>query len=471
LTRTGFTRSAIVLSGLALAMTATGCGGPTKDWTFQGSRIADVDESLKTLTGSFRDAVAAQETPATVPDEAKCYVQVVSESSVKDEVVCGPLRYLGDEEDSWVGTTVVGAPAKKDRVQLVAEDADNFHTTEPDKQAETLDAKAKTPPEDLDIAAPAAPKAAVGDTLPAVEDSSLGDDGLTVETPDATYLFTTLGVSDHVGDGADRVDAPEGGSIVSVEMTRDAKGDAPNGSTSAANLVVGGKKVDMPEDGGAVAVDGDGADAEVDIEYDGNTQKVSLAKKKLVAGHPYTSETLEPVNTPKDELIGDENKGASTSYQFGAEAAISSWDEKDSWAPEGKDRLALQIGFDESSKYTEKHDSLSYDVDYDHDVTYSVKDLKVTADDEDVKVDPSSLKVKPRADDDWAGKENQFTVDAEVPTGTEEIKVSGTVTRSGEYEKSDVNEYPLEHLKNEPKSISNDLELKEVTLQPKESAW
>lgn len=470
--RARFARSATAVAALALISPLASCSNPTSDWTFQGSELVDVDESLDALTSSFQDAVAGEETPSTVPDEARCYVQVKSETTVGEEVACGPIRMLGDEEDRWVGTTIVGSPAKKDKVKLVAEDAGDFSTVEPDAQAELLDAKGKTPPDDLEVSAPAAPKAKVGDSVPAGEDSSLGEDSLEVSTPDAEYSFSALGVSDHAGDGADRVDAPEGGSIVTVGMSRESKPDAPNGNTSSATLVVAGKKVDIPSDGSsAVAVDGDGKDAQVEIEYDGNVQKVSLAEKKLVDGHPYTDQSFTAVNAPKDELIGDENKGASTSYQFDVGGEISSWNEEDSWASEGKDRLELQIGFDEKSKYTEKTDGFGDTLVYDENVKYSVKDLKITADGKDVKVDASSLKVKPRADDDWTGKDQQIAVSAEVPTGTKELKVSGTVSRSGTYEKSGVNEYAIDELKNEPKTLSNDLQLKEVTLQPGQQGW
>jgi hypothetical protein len=458
-------------AGIALVvMPLAACGGPTKDWRFQGHELIDVDQTLETLTTSFKDSVASdgegEADAVTVPDKAACYFQITNDTTVGETALCGPVKFLGEDENSWIGADVKLGGTKKKKSTIVAADSGSFYEAELDDKAELKDAKGKSPDADMKIDAPPAPKAEAGTTYPADESATLDDDPVVVSTPDATYTFTALGVTDHMGEGRDRTDPPEGGSFVTVGMERSSVSEAPNGQTSGAKLTVGGDEVEIPEEGATIAIAGDASDATVDVEYDGNVQQVSLKDQKVTDGHPYTDQTYSPVNAPQEELIGDENKGASTSYTFGVDAEVSSWDEKNSWAPDGKDRLTMDIAFDESSNYTEKDTigSLSYD----EKTSYTVKDLKVTVDGKDVKVDTDKIKVGKAPDDDWGAKEHQFTVTADVPTGAKEIKVSGTVKRSGTYAKSSGNEWDIDNLDNEPKTIDNDLKLKEVTLQPGE---
>lgn len=451
------------------ALVLSGCSGPTAGWRHQGAKVVEVEATLERLTASYKSAIGDSDVPTTVPKDARCYFQVNEDKDVKDEAVCGPIRQLGSDKNLWVSTPLEArGTAKPDEIVLVAPSDPRFGETTFDANYKLLDAQGKEADRDQEVKAPAAPKAAVGDT-PSVEpeDSTL-DEPLVISTPDATYSFSALGISDHVGEGATRVDAPKGGAFVTAQYDRSKSGDAPNGFTSEAVLTVDGKPVEIPEGSSTVAVATAGKDAAVSIEYDGNTQVVSLAEQKLTSGHPYIDQEYEPVNKPQSVLIGDESNGASTTYTYQVDARVTSWDATNHWAPEGKDRLALAISFDESSQYKESGNiwTLRYT-----DTTYTVTGVTVTVDGQAIPVDPASLAVVPRPDNDYQSQDNIVQIATEIPAGAKDIKVTASVARSGGYVKDSGNAYPAESLKNEPGSIDQTLDLAEVTLTPTESGW
>lgn len=460
----------IVVAAVAVCLVLAGCGGPSAQWRHQGKKVVGVEESLATIDAEFAKQLKESDgVPVTIPEEARCFFQVTGEKEVLDEAFCGPIKYLGSDTNIWGSTPLeVRVADKQNEVMLVAGEDLYFEQADPDSSAKLLDAKGDEGDPKLKVAAPPAPRAEVGDTLSVADAESTLDEPLEVGTPDATYSFSALGVTDHVGEGADRVDAPKDGTLVTVGMDRSSAASAPNGFTSTATLTVGGEPVEIPEQGGTIAVKGDGKDAKVAIEYDGNTQVVSLADKKVVSGHAYVDTDFEPVNAPQKVLIGDEANGASTSYTYQVDASVTSWDPEQHWAPEGKDRLGLVLSFDESSSFKSagSFSRLRYD-----DTKYAVTAVNLTVDGQPVAVDAAALAVEPRPDSNYSLKDHVVRVNSEIPAGAKSIKVTATVSRSGGWVTNTFNSYDVESVQGEPASIDQNLDLAEVTLEPQTSGW
>ncbi|MBD5829747.1 hypothetical protein [Janibacter melonis] len=441
------------------------CSSPTDDWRFEGQEVTDVDTSLESLTGRYRDFVADLDFPSAVPPEAGCFVQVVADSAVQDVVLCGPMRFAGDEEDVWLGMPVALAPGDGGSFVLDAADDAQFADAEPTTGAKLLDGEGSPAATDVEIATPASPRADVGEAVPLpTEGGEDTQEPVIVEVPDATYSIADAAATDHVGQGRGRVDAPEGGALLSVGVDRSARSDAPNGETSTATLYVDDEEVEIPEDGTATAVAGAPSSARLVVEYDGAEQVVRLAEPAEVQGVGYVDEHWQPVNDPQDERIGDEGKGAFVEYDYDVIAHASTWDEDRSWVDDGKVRLDVDVSFDAELAYRESgNGSLDYD-----EVAYDVQEMKVVAGGDEVPVDVDDLEVVPRPDGDYSTKSNVVRVSVEVDDTVDEISVEARVSADGRYERSDLTSYQRGQLTREPSKITGELELAETVVRARQ---
>lgn len=455
------------LAAAAAAVTAlllTGCGGPTSSWTFQGKPVEDAEETLTAITERWRSLMAGEDVEVNIPETAQCYLQVADDELVGEEVLCGPLAFMGAEETQWVLAELSANQTADKGVRLRLDDETRFDFGTANPNSVPLDASGE--PADLaqQVEPPTAPPAEVDAVIP-LQQSDLESAGEPYElvTPDATYTIRSAGVLSQVGDPTAPTGAPEGGSLVTVGVERSAHSNAPTSPTSKAVLTAGGSEHEIPDEPSAIAVQGDGADAVISVEYDGNTQQYNLASGELTGGRPFTVTELAAVNSPRDELIGDETKGESTAYSFRVLAGTSSWDEEGGWAPEGKDRAHIDLSVESRSAFHESYHRVKYE-----EKAYSITALTVTADGQEIPVDPASVTLAPRADDDYENLAMLARLVLEVPEGTQEITVSATVEVAATPRKDESTSYSRETTDGEPESISATLELPEVTLTAKE---
>lgn len=452
----------VAIGVLAAVLVLGGCSGPTSSWRFQGKSLHEVEESLATMTETWRSDMTSGEVEVTIPEDAACYLQVADDELVGEDVLCGPLAFMGAEETQWVAAPLSAMTQKDGSVRLVLEEVPGWDFGTPNPNAVPTAADGSPADLDQEVEPPAAPPAEVGEVIPLepadLEAASAPYDLVTV---DATYTITTLGVLSQVGPVTSPVGAPEGGSLITVGVSRQGHQNVPTSPTSKAVLRVGGTEIDVPEETSAIAVEGDGSDAVIAVDYDGNVQEYSLATGELVSGRPYSAREFVPVNAPTKELIGNESDGESVSYQFQLAGGTTSWTEDGGWAPEGKDRLLMNISFDTTVEFHNDGDRVTYG-----DKSYELTSLTVTADGEEIAVDPASVEIGPRADDDYTSRGNVARLVADIPADAEEITIAATIDVTAKPEKDYITNYMREHTEGEPDSISETIELTGVTLQP-----
>lgn len=448
----------------AFLLIATACSGPTNDWTFHGDPVREVGESLTTIEERFRSEIADAEISITVPDDAGCYLQVADDTIIAEDVICGPLRIFGAEETMWLTAPLAGMKGQGDEVRLYVEDDAEFETGSPSTNATTVDASGNEVDTSREVEAPKAPPAAVGDVIPldpaADEDTESAVEPFEISTPDAEYRIARAGVREYVGSDTDPTGPPEGGALVAMEVTRNARQNAPTSPVSSATIRAGGKDIEVPDGYAAVAVEGDGSDAVIAVEYDGNVQEFSLATGELVSGHPYTAQSFTPVNAPQDTTVG-EREGSSTKVRQRVRTVVASWDEERSWAPEGKDRAYIALSLDTRSEFRSGNDTVDYDV-----RKYTVKDVSITADGQEIAVDPASVALEPRADGNYEDLDMVAMIVVDVPIGTQEISVGGSIELTATIEDNNITAYQRDHAEGEPEAIQHTLELAPVTMMP-----
>lgn len=454
----------LAAGAVVTALCVTGCSGPIEKLTYQGTPVEDAADSLATMTERWRSLMTSEDVEVSIPEDAQCYLQVAEEEMVGEELLCGPLAFMGAEETQWTVAPLGTMQTKDGGVRLVLEEDTLFDFGTANPNAVPLDAEGEEADLDQEVQAPSAPLAEMGDVIPLqTEEIEAAGEPYELVTVDATYTITTMGAVQQVGPPTAPTGAPEGGSLVTVGVHRQAHDGVPTSPTSAAVLTVGGTEHKIPEQTSAIAVEGDGSDAVVAVDYDGNVQEYSLASGELVSGRPFAVEQFAAVNAPESELIGDESNGASTSYRFQLSGGTSSWSEEGGWAPEGKDRLYLDLSFTSRTSFSEG----SYDVDYNEE-EYSFSSLTVTADGEEIPVDLGEVEISPRADDDYQSLDMVAPLVLEVPSGTEEVTVSASVDVIATLGKDDLTNTMRDYVDGEPESISETIELTEVTLRPQE---
>ncbi len=455
-------RRNVAIGAMAAVLVLAGCSGPTSAWRFQGKPLQEVEESLATMSETWRSAMTSEGVEVAIPEDAGCYLQVADDELVGEEILCGPMAFMGAEETQWAVAPLSAMQTKDDTVRLVLEDEPAWDLGTANPNSIPVDAAGTEADLDQQIEPPSAPPAEVGQVIPLdTTEIQTAEEPYELVTVDATYTITTLGVVSQVGPATDPVGAPEGGSLITVGVSRQGHQGVPTSPTSSAVLTVGGTEVELPEETSAIAVEGDGSDAVITVDYDGNAQEYDLATGELVSGRPFSAREFEPVNAPERELIGDESEGESTSYRFRLTGGTTSWSEGEGWAPEGKDRLLLALSFDSTVEFNHDGARVPY-----RDKSYELTSLTVTADGEEVPVDPASVELGPRADDDYSNLGTVAHLALDAPADAQEITISATVDVTATPEKDEGTNYMRERTEGEPDSISQTIELTEVTLQP-----
>lgn len=451
-------RNRIAAGGAALLLALTACGDATSDWTFHGDGVREVDESLSAIEERWRGEIATADVAINVPDEAGCYLQVADDTIISEEVLCGPMRFFGSDGTTWVTAPLSGMRGQGDDVRLYVEDDAGFTIGAPSSNATAVDAEGTAVDTAQEVEAPAAPPAAVGDVIPLdpAAQAEVETTSLEIDTPDAIYRVSGVGLLPFAGSPSDPTGPPDGGSLVALDLTRDSKPNAPTSPVSSASLSAGGTEHEIPDGYAAVAVDG--SDAVIAIEFDGNVQEYDINTGELVSGHPYAAQSFSPVNAPKGATVGE--RGAALSeVQHRVRVNVVSWDEDRGWAPDGKDRAYIAFSLSTDTEFGES----PYAVDYDEQ-EYAVTALSISADGEEIPVDPSTVMLEPRGDQSYEDLEMLAMIVVDVPIGTEEIVVDGTVELTASIVDNEITQYQREHTDGEPESIQQSLDLEPVTL-------
>ncbi|MDP9998407.1 hypothetical protein [Pseudarthrobacter sulfonivorans] len=335
---------ATVIGSAALAsILLTGCGGPKV--TYSGMEVSNVSKAIESA-----DALWAQNrasgAASNVDDESRCYAQV-SEDVLSEKAICGPIHYLGSDDQIWESMEWEFAGDGKDKVQLTA--VDSFSEDEPAANTTLLRADGKKAPADLVVPEPDTKTADSAKAIWGVTLTNVDETDAEVVTPESTISLNGLKVSDRVGVSSDRVKAGEGHKFASAKIEVTTPGSA---STVMSELAItsGGKSYPLgkAKSGSvAMAVPGDGSDIALTVSYEGMTQTVSFADRTVqstaTAFYDDFNRSASNTTKPTSVKIGERDK-AGNRAEFEMTSIVptrTAYDPKLGWAPEGKAWLVV----------------------------------------------------------------------------------------------------------------------------------
>lgn len=336
---------AAVLGGATLAsVILTGCGGPTV--TYNGIEVAELGKSLEsaeTLWAQKRASGAA----SNVDDQSRCYAQA-SDKVLVEEAICGPIHYLGEDDQVWETMTWEPASDGKDKVKLSA--VDSFSKGEPAANATLFRPDGKKAPADLVVPEPDTKTADSAKAMWGVTLNGSDRDSVKIVTPESTISLRGVKVSDRVGGSSDRVQAGEGHKFASTQIEVSYPGSASN-SLSELAITSGGESYPLgkAKSGSvAMAVPGDGSDVALTVTYEGLIQTVKFAdgsvESKATAYYDdYNTSSSNAANNPANVVIGERNAaGNRAEFDLASDSATrTAYDRKLGWAPEGKAWLVV----------------------------------------------------------------------------------------------------------------------------------
>lgn len=325
-----------------------GCGGPAV--TYNGMEVADLGKAIESA-----DALWAQKrasgTASNVDKDSRCYSQT-SENVLAEKAICGPIHYLGSDDQIWESMAWDFAGEGADKVQLIA--TDSFSKDEPAANATLHRPDGKKAHADLVVPEPDTKTA---DLAKAIWGVGLGNikegDSVDVETPEGTVVFKGMKVSDRVGGASDRVQAGEGNKFASVTIDSHGSVGITSGAPGLTELAItsGGKSYPLGKAKAgtvAMAVPGDGADIALTVTYEGMTQTVNFAdhevQSKATAFYDDFSRGANNVTRPSTVKIGERDKaGDRAEFDLASTLATrSAYDSKLGWAPEGNAWLIVK---------------------------------------------------------------------------------------------------------------------------------
>jgi hypothetical protein len=433
--RKSFKAGAAVIGGTMLAATIlTGCAGGPKV-TLDGSEVSNLDKAIESADNLWAQNRASG-TASNVDKESRCYAQA-SNGVLAKQALCGPIHYLGSDDQVWETMDWQPAGDGKDKVQLTA--GNSFSEGEKAPNAELFRPDGKKVPDGLQVPEPDTKSATATQAIwgSSSSSSSSKDDKNTtlVQTPDATISVTHWKISDRVGGESDRVKAGDGNKFVSVDLSMNSVSSG--SSLTDLAFISGGKTypAGKAKNGSlAMAVPGDGKDAVLAVTYDGLTQKVSLGDGKLDSkATAYYAGFSDSASSPSLEpfRVGNQDSGTSTKFQpKGFTANLTAYEPKAGWAPEGKAWLVV--------KGEPDHDGFQ-DRNSEGSVSYSaptkisaatVKNVSGTAFSADAK------RIDNTVDSGFFGSTTQSTVVFEVPAGVGDFSVALTLNVSGAMDSS-----------------------------------
>lgn len=313
-------------TALALVALATLTGCSKKDLKYHGQTVEKPDETISSLETAWRQEVSDTK-KVNVDENSRCYFQT-SGDEVNEAAICGPVHFLGDNDQTWLATTLQGSQAGLG-TKLAPEEGATFEKADRLPNTELYRPDGQKPKDDLNVPEPAVQNAKAGEVVevPASESGKPADSSNTgrLQTPDgASYQVYGVSQQSRVGDAEHRRQAPDGSTFIQFSAVSNSDGygntepssstpSSPGGSSSSPDqhavrytLTAGGKTVDVPlkEGGFAVAVPGDGKGAVLKAEYDGLAQEIqldNLARRPSGAAGYYSGVKLLPSSSESSE--------------------------------------------------------------------------------------------------------------------------------------------------------------------------
>lgn len=260
---------------------------PPAEWTFHDEPLLRADKDLAAITASWREHVADVATPATVADDAGCYLRVEAPHAVRDEVVCGPVRYEGGGTE-WEAAQIASYYARDGRVALglVEPPGTAFETLRGAPPRDLRAADGTQPDREPVLPAPQLPvlppgelavEPAPGDVVAMLgEDDPSADDGFRMLTIGEDSVLLAFAAADRSLTPPVRHRPPPGHRLVAVTLLSLPPDTARNGRPLHASLRPGDDAPAIPLDPSTLTPDGqeivrvlvavpEGREAHVDI--------------------------------------------------------------------------------------------------------------------------------------------------------------------------------------------------------------
>lgn len=441
---TKFRLSAVTFATAAMVASLSGCGTSVST-TYNGLKVQGLEEIIDTVDAHWAQH-RAEGTKSNIDEESRCYAQT-SEMIMTDELICGPIHYLGDDDQVWE-TYQLDFVASEDEVQPVA----LIGAFEEGTRAENTDLyrpDGKESPDGLVIPEP--------DTATAPEEQALWDENTTwdegiegslIILPDGGGIrVSDWAVSDRIGDSGDRLQAGDGRTFASISITdivTDYNYEGNDGTYyfgADTETVPPDAEIDFMSNGKSfplgvvregtvsMSIPGDGKDAVLAVTSGGLTQTVSLSSGEIKseASAYYDGLELLDSNTSRGGLTAVLEAEAGMNAEVRAtplEAFRDAYEPQEGWAPEGSAWVIVDTGWDGSITWRQGIFSAFYD--FSADVTSakieSLSGEVFTAD---------AKRIDNISDDSLYGEHTTRLV-FEVPAGVGDFKISMAVGISGQ---------------------------------------
>ncbi|WP_104056299.1 MULTISPECIES: hypothetical protein [unclassified Arthrobacter] len=346
--------TAASIAGLVSIIGLTGCGGP--QLIYQGQELSDVEKSLEEIDAAWKQAIT-DGVKANVSDDSRCYLQV-SEDTVAETAVCGPVHYLGDDETTWDGAQwEASADGNKHTLKHLS-----IFTPGQELQANTelYRPDDKEPPAELALDEPDAP-VAEKDTpfwlpvaqAPAEAESSTAKPGI-LKSPVGNVSVVSTAISERIGDATNRQQAPEGTQFLTINFS-ELSGFKPSSDVSAMAVVIGDKTYPIETAEGqtvVVPVAGDPEKALLRLTYDGLDQDLALSDltrtDEAVAAGLYSNLETEPKQSDSrsGEMAMNPAKADNTftgNLTYNVKAERLAYDDQRKWPAAGMSWLKVSL--------------------------------------------------------------------------------------------------------------------------------
>lgn len=338
----------------------SGCGGAGADHSFAGQPVVELEQSLSSIEGTWRQEITNSDTKTRLAEDAHCFFQVDPQETegktpIGQSVLCGPYRKMGAEKTAWDvadvtaypyddkgNLTVSLAPSGSGKLFRQGEPSPNLTPWRPDGAEADLAAE---------VPEPDAPVAEAGTVIELYNPGDLTAARDELRTPFASYTVQR-GVQPRVNGPDGRLAAPEGGTFViyaiSGQMGYGGETEAPTFAVTA-----GEESYSLPGTNGtwALALPGDGSDAQLEMDYDGLTQTLdahgvradnATAAPLYTEGENRRTLTVGSLRDEQGDYSSEGWSGRVDSGWSGPTAQLVPYTPAQGWAPEGKVWLLLE---------------------------------------------------------------------------------------------------------------------------------
>ncbi|MBG0739030.1 hypothetical protein IV500_06395 [Paeniglutamicibacter antarcticus] len=333
---------AAIIGGVMLTATIlTGCSSSPKI-TLDGSEVTGLDKAIAAADTSWAQQRAGAP-KSNVDKDSRCYAQTTSDGVLVDKALCGPIHYLGADDQVWEEMDWKPSGDGTDKVQLSA--TDSFSSgSQPAANATLYRTDGKKAPDGLKVPEPDTKTSDAGQAIWGSQITPDTTPGISVVTPDVSMTLNNLKISNRVGSGNGRVKAGDGNRFASVDISTGSRRDSfktelalvSGGKTYPAGQVQNGKL--------SMVLPGDGKDVALAVTFDGFTQKVTFADGKLeTKATAFYDGYASQATAPKlaSIMVGEDLGTHAKFYPGDFSATRTAYNEKAGWAPEGKAWLVL----------------------------------------------------------------------------------------------------------------------------------